>query len=202
MCGDWKSSSGQRCLSWLSASGRSDTAGTPRERILAAHDVQCVWLRAGGACCPGCSKRVTEALYDYMPIMKLYAVNLWIVGVSAVGVTQDGTHSIPSRRSMQASATCGPCQNGGECLEELSDTRVCTCLRGYTGIHCEVDYVQCEDVIRSTQNLTDTVALRAYLRNSPVTGVSQRAEMRDSSVYTVTCKAFIGIVRYAPAFAL
>eukprot|EP01044_Picomonas_judraskeda_P017006 COSAG03_NODE_3121_length_2201_cov_3.873930_1_plen_528_part_10 len=140
---------------------------------------------------------VTEALYDYMHIMKLYAVlNVWIVGAPAVSVNRDGTESIPSRRSMQASATCGPCQNGGQCLEQLVDARVCTCLHGYTGIDCGVDYAQCETVIRSKQNVTDTEALREYLSNSPVRVVSQRQELRGTAVHYVACGAFIGLGRY------
>ena len=134
--------------------------------------------------------------------MKLSAVlNLWILRAPAVGVNRDGTESIPSRRSMQASATCGPCQNGGQCLEQLADARVCTCLHGYTGINCDVDYAQCETVIRSKQNVTDTVALREYLSNSSVQVVSQRQELSDNAVHYVTCRAFIGLVTYTRACA-
>ena len=139
-------------------------------------------------------------MYDYMHIMKLYVVlNLWIVGAPAVGVNRDGTESIPSRRSMQASATCGPCQNGGQCLEQLADARVCTCLHGYTGINCDVDYAQCETVIRSKQNVTDTVALREYLSNSSVQVDSQFQQLSDDAVHYVTCRAFIGLVTYTRA---
>ena len=48
----------QRCLSRLSASGQGDAAGTPPVRVPAAHDVRCMWLIAGGACCAGWSESV------------------------------------------------------------------------------------------------------------------------------------------------
>eukprot|EP01043_Picozoa_sp_COSAG02_P056523 COSAG02_NODE_6711_length_3406_cov_28.065921_2_plen_151_part_00 len=131
--------------------------------------------------------------------MKLSAVlNLWILRAPAVGVNRDGTESISSRRSMQASTTCGPCQNGGQCLEQLTDARVCTCLHGYTGINCDVDYAECETVIRSKHTVTDKVALREYLSNSPVTVVTQRQELRGNAVHYVTCEAFVGLVTYTP----
>lgn len=125
--------------------------------------------------------------------MKLYLVlNLWMAtAVPGLGADQNRADSTLSRRSMQAGAMCGPCQNGGECLGNKSSARVCTCLAGYTGIHCEVDIHTCEHAIQNAKGLTDVVAVRAKLSTAPVEIVGQRAVIDERGRYSQICKAFI-----------